>query len=197
IPDGPRTYPVTGTIFLLPLSYEDNYAAEVVACGGSAEKKPFGDFDTGRLMGDYIHMSDGKVLIVNGAGMGYADKGDVTNRKHVARLPQKIPLLYDPKATLGSRFTRMAEAKYVRVCHSTATLIPDGTVFIVGSNPNSAYYDTYEYPTEYRIEIFTPPYLLKGIPRPIIRNIANTTAFNPLINIKLIMVSLHIRNTCL
>lgn len=67
--------------------------------------EPFGDFDTGRLMGDYIHMSDGKVLIVNGAGMGYAgwviDKGDVTNRKYVARLPQKITLLYDPKAPLG------------------------------------------------------------------------------------------------
>lgn len=39
IPGGPRTYPVTGAIFFLPLRYEDNYAAEVVACGGSAEKK--------------------------------------------------------------------------------------------------------------------------------------------------------------
>ncbi|CAG8597447.1 11445_t:CDS:2, partial [Dentiscutata heterogama] len=210
IPGGPRTYPVTGTIFLLPLHYEDNYTAEIVACGGSAEQKPdsksendcarlnlalpnsnwtlepFGDFGTGRLMGDYIHMPDGKVLIVNGAGMGYAgwDKGDITNRQHVARLPQKIPLLYDPKAPNGSRFTRMAEAKYVRVYHSTATLIPDGTVFIAGSNPNPAYCVTCEYPTEYRVEIFTPPYLLNGTPRPIIRNIAGTTVFNSLIPIQ-------------
>ncbi|CAG8636811.1 30064_t:CDS:2, partial [Racocetra persica] len=96
IPGGPRTFPATGTIFLSPLHYEDNYAAEIIACGGSAEQKPdaksdkdcarlnlakpdsgwtlepFGDFDTGRLMGDYIYMPDGKVLIVNGAGRGFA-----------------------------------------------------------------------------------------------------------------------------
>ncbi|CAG8495924.1 6376_t:CDS:2, partial [Cetraspora pellucida] len=174
IPGGPRTYPATGTIFITPLHYEDNYAAEIVACGGSAEKKadaksdndcarlnlakpdsgwtlePFGDFDTGRLMGDYVYLPDGKVLIVNGAGVGFAgwDTGDVTNRTHSASIPQKMPLLYDPKAPLGSRFTRMAEAKYVRVYHSAATLIPDGTVFVAGSNPNEVYCDTCEYPTD-------------------------------------------------
>ncbi|CAG8564528.1 9152_t:CDS:2 [Racocetra fulgida] len=172
IPGGPRTYPVTGTIFLLPLHYENNYTAEIVACGGSADVtpesesdndcarlnlaqpdgdwtlEPFGDFETGRLMGDHIHMPDGKVLIVNGAGMGYADEGNITDRQHAASLPQKVPLLYDPKAPLGSRFTRMAEAKYVRVYHSTATLIPDGTVFVAGSNPNALVCDICEYPTE-------------------------------------------------
>ncbi|CAG8576544.1 5308_t:CDS:2 [Cetraspora pellucida] len=118
--------------------------------------------------------------------MGFAgwDTGDITNIQHSARLPQKIPLLYDPKAPLGYRFTRMAEAKYVRVYHSTATLIPDGTVFVAGSNPNALVCDTCEYPTEYRIENFTPPYLLNGTPRPIIRSIAGTTAFNSIIPIQ-------------
>ncbi|CAG8509583.1 14818_t:CDS:2, partial [Dentiscutata heterogama] len=210
IPGGPRTFPATGTVFLLPLHYENNYAAEIVACGGSAgvepndkgdkdcarinlalpdpkwDLEPFGDLDSGRLMGDYIHMPDGKVLIVNGAGIGHAgwDSGDITNRQHTASLPQKIPLLYDPKAPHGSRFTRMAEAKYIRVYHSTATLIPDGTVFVAGSNPNEQYCDVCEYPTEYRVEIFTPPNLLNGTPRPIIKSIEGMTVFNSIIPIQ-------------
>ncbi|KAF0401372.1 galactose oxidase [Gigaspora margarita] len=62
--------------------------------------EPFGDFNTGRLMGDYIHMPDGKVLV----------------------------LVW---------------------------------VMLVG--------------IRYYVEIFTPPYLLKGISQPIIRNIVDTT----------------------
>ncbi|CAG8794895.1 42928_t:CDS:2 [Gigaspora margarita] len=138
IPGGPRTYPVT---------------------------EPFGDFNTGRLMGDYIHMPDGKVLVLVWV------------------------MLVGIKVTLP-----IENIKLCRVYHSTTTLIPDGTIFIAGSNRNSAYYDTCEYPTEqvnhefsyfiqyyfcksfrYHIEIFTPPYLLKGISQPIIRNIVDTT----------------------
>ncbi|CAG8713680.1 7788_t:CDS:2, partial [Acaulospora colombiana] len=207
IPGGPRTYPCTGTSTLLPLSYENNYNAEIIVCGGSSEpfapdsvtdkdcvrldlsqtnltwvSEPFGDLPTGRLMADVIHMPDGKLLFVNGAGQGYAgwDKGTPTNRLHVASQPMKTPLLYDPKAPLGSRFTRMAESQYVRVYHSTATLIPDGRVFVAGSNPNNEYCDICEYPTEYRVEIFTPPYLLNGVPRPTVKNIAGFATFNTL-----------------
>ncbi|CAG8788136.1 33039_t:CDS:2, partial [Racocetra persica] len=127
-------------------------------------------------------------LIVNGAGRGFAgwDTGEINNRTHSASLPQKIPLLYDPKAPLGSRFTRMAEAKIIRVYHSTATLIPDGTVFVAGSNPNPEYcgINTCEYPTEYRVEIFKPAYLFKGIPRPVIKSIKGIEAFNSLTSIQ-------------
>ncbi|CAG8714442.1 399_t:CDS:2, partial [Cetraspora pellucida] len=130
----------------------------------------------------YIVFYDRFVKIIKSYSL--IDSGNTTNRKHSASLPQKIPLLYDPKAPLGSRFTRMAEAKYVRVYHSSATLIPDGTVFVTGSNPNKGFCDTCEYPTEYRTEIFTPPYLLNGTPRPTIRSIAGTTAFNSMIPIQ-------------
>ncbi|CAG8521551.1 13791_t:CDS:2, partial [Acaulospora morrowiae] len=207
IPGGPRTYPCTGTSTLLPLRYENNYKPEIIACGGSAEpfapdsvtdkdcvrldlsqknlswvSEPFGDLPTGRLMSDVIHMPDGKLLFLNGAGQGYAgwDKGTPTDRLHVASNPIKTPLLYDPNAPLGSRFTKMADAKYVRVYHSTAMLIPDGRVFVAGSNPNGAYCDNCEYPTEYRVEIFTPPNLLNGVPRPTIKSVAGLSTFNTL-----------------
>src|SRR6185437_7795639 len=35
IPGPPRSYPLTGTSVLLPLSYRNNYKPEILICGGS------------------------------------------------------------------------------------------------------------------------------------------------------------------
>ena len=56
--------------------------------------------------------------------------------------------------------------------HSSALLMPDATVFISGSNPNP-FYVPYNpatpidrsVPTEFRTQIFAPPYLQWGVPR--------------------------------
>jgi hypothetical protein len=134
----------------------------------------------GRIMGDAVILPDGKVLIVNGASVGYAgyDKGSIQNRINVASVPSTTPLLYDPKAPKGARWTKLANDPISRVYHSTATLIPDGTVFVAGSNPNGVYCDTCKYPTEYRAEIFTPPYLLNGTPKPVIKSLAGLSELN-------------------
>lgn len=50
--------------------------------------------------------------------------------------------------------------------HSGATLLPDGSVFIAGSNPHPDFTDTAIYPTEYRVEIFYPLYYNKRRPEP-------------------------------
>lgn len=44
--------------------------------------------------------------------------------------------------------------------HSTSALLPDATVLVAGSNTNSAYnFSGVDFPTEVRVERFTPPYL--------------------------------------
>jgi len=48
-----------------------------------------------------------------------------------------------------------------RMYHSEATLLPDGSVLVSGSNPQSP-----QYPDEYRIERYVPPYLTSGPPQP-------------------------------
>lgn len=210
IPGGPRTYPLTGTGALIPLTYENDYKAEILVCGGGTDMKnrdapaentceridlsksnpeweedEFGpNMPTGRLMPDVIHMPDGKLLYVNGAGVGMAgwDKPakDNTPRLHTSNKPTKNPLLYDPKEKLGSRWSKFAEDPLPRVYHSSATLIPDGTVFVAGSNPNRYYCgpDECEFPTDHRAEVFVPPYLLKGIPRPKITKVADHIKLN-------------------
>nr|CAG8561379.1 5266_t:CDS:2 [Entrophospora candida] len=189
IPGGPRTYPLTAATTLLPLSYENNYAPEVLICGGGTDIVPaaptentcvrlnlveangvwdqeeFGGMPKGRVMGDPVHLPDGKVLIVNGAAVGFAgyDRGPPENRINVASEPTFTPLVYDPKAAKGARWAKWADSTVIRGYHSVATLIPDGTVFVAGSNPN---------------EIFTPPYLLNGTPRPTILSVAGLKELN-------------------
>ncbi|CAG8521139.1 17186_t:CDS:2, partial [Cetraspora pellucida] len=206
VPGSPRTYPLTGSSTLLPLNYANNYAAMIIFCGGSFDLKPegladgtcaridlskdnatweiedFGNPAQPRVMADGVLMPDGKLLYINGAANGFAgwDTGTPTNRLHSAQNPIKTPFLYDPLAKNGSRWTTLASSTIVRVYHSNAFLTPDGTVFVSGSNPNSPSCPTCEYPTEYRVERFTPPYLLTGAPRATLKTVAGTTSINGL-----------------
>jgi galactose oxidase-like protein len=66
--------------------------------------------------------------------------------------------LFDPRT---GKWTRMAKTKVPRLYHSVALLMPDGKVITAGSNPKRGV-------EEYRIEVFSPPYLFKG-PRPAIK----------------------------
>ena len=44
---------------------------------------------------------------------------------------------YDPKQPRGSRWSKGGVTSIPRMYHSSATLLPDGTVFVSGSNPNA------------------------------------------------------------
>ena len=63
--------------------------------------------------------------------------------------------LFDPKT---GKWRRGAKARVPRLYHSVALLMPDGKVITAGSNPKRGV-------EEYRIEVYSPPYLFKG-PRP-------------------------------
>ncbi|KAJ4487688.1 copper radical oxidase [Lentinula aciculospora] len=194
IPNGVRvTYPMTGTGLLLPLSSKNNYAPEILLCGGSTldDKQP--DFKISsqdpassqcsrivltpegiragwevdhmpdaRLMPDAVLLPTGQIVIVNGAGSGISGYGNVKDQVGVSNAanPVLTPTLYDLSADLGNRFDSqgMPSSSIPRLYHSVATLTPDGSIMIAGSNPNLDRSEI-EYGTEYRVEWLSPPYM--------------------------------------
>ncbi|KAF9326435.1 hypothetical protein BGZ91_001936, partial [Linnemannia elongata] len=65
------------------------------------------------------------------------------------------------------RFTEWEPSNIPRMYHSVAMLLPDGSVFVAGSNENSEVrLKDVPFPTEYRVENFTPPYLSTDLARP-------------------------------
>jgi hypothetical protein len=121
-----------------------------------------------RTMGDAILTPDGKVFIVNGAQSGIAGYGNVLNELGASNAanPNYRATLYDPLAAAGRRFsTNFPSSSIERLYHSSATLVPDGRIFIAGSNPNDGV-STTPYETRYDVEIFSPPYI--SMPRPVL-----------------------------
>lgn len=97
------------------------------------------------------------MLIINGAGGGAQGWGNAVD-------PVKTPVLYKPEGAAGARFQTLAGSAIPRVYHSTANLLPDGSVMVAGSNTHQFYTLAGYLPTELRIEHFYPPYL--GANRP-------------------------------
>lgn len=73
--------------------------------------------------------------------------------------PAFSPVLYYTYASPGYRMVAMAPTTIARMYHSTANLMQDGRIFIAGSNPHQFYVFDSEFPTELRVESFSPPYL--------------------------------------
>ena len=108
--------------------------------------------------------------------------------------PVLKPLIYNESAPYGDRFATMPSTNIPRMYHSVAILLPSGEVLVAGSNPSVFYSatgkvdnptwpsfnnnghlapllqqqrETSSYPTEYRVEIFSPPYMEASV-RPVI-----------------------------
>lgn len=172
-PTAGRTYPLEGTAVLLPQTYPYADPLEILICGGSTigagnaldncvsirpedadpawtlERMP-----SPRVMPCIAPLPDGTYLILNGAHRGVAGFG-------LAEDPNLNALLYDPGLPVGARITVMANTTVARLYHSEAATLLDGRVLVSGSDPE----DNVN-PEEYRVEVFSPPYLLQGLPRP-------------------------------
>jgi hypothetical protein len=187
IPDLPgsyRTYPNTGGSVMLPLTSANNWHADIVICGGGPYQDitapgdpscgrisplaadPQWEMDSmpeGRGMVEGTLLADGTVAWVNGAMRGAQGFG-------VAQDPSLEVLLYDGNQPKGKRFTTGPKSTIARLYHSVALLLLDGTLLISGSNPveQPILKPTAKDPfvTEFRNEIYTPPYLQGNPTRP-------------------------------
>jgi hypothetical protein len=174
-----RTYPNTGGSVMLPLGRDGNYVPEIMICGGGAFQgidspcentcgriKPMNpdphwemaSMGQPRGMVEGVLLLDGTVLWINGCRLGAQGFG-------IAKDPALDARVYDPKSYT---WTTDGRSEIARLYHSVALLLLDGSVLVAGSNPswdairmedvdvNNQYMS---FPTEFRIEIWTPPYL--------------------------------------
>lgn len=178
LPGAYRTYPNTGGSVLLPLSSATDWNPDIIICGGGAyqditsptdpscgriqplsttAKWEMDSMPQGRGMVEGTLLPDGTVIFVNGGNEGAQGFG-------LARDPTFEALIYDPAKPLGQRFTTGASSTIPRLYHSVALLLLDGTLMVAGSNPveqpilQPTTADPYV--TEFRVEIYTPPYLV-------------------------------------
>ena len=176
-----RTYPNTGGSVLLPLSSANDYAPDIIVCGGGAYQDitsptdpscgriqplaadPAWEMDSmpeGRGMVEGTLLPDGSVIFLNGCNQGAQGFG-------LAADPTYTALIYHPSQPLGQRWTTGATSAIARLYHSVALLLLDGTLMIAGSNPVQMpvlnpvpnQVPSEDYVTEFRVEIYTPPYL--------------------------------------
>ncbi|KAM5534563.1 hypothetical protein V8D89_011767 [Ganoderma adspersum] len=125
----------------------------------------------GRSMGNMILLPNGKIIMLNGAQTGTAGYGTEswTINESYADNPILMPIMYDPSAPQGKRWSRdgLSPSTVPRMYHSSATLLPDGSVLVSGSNPHADYaVDNVKFPTEYRVEYFYPSYYNQRRPEP-------------------------------
>lgn len=161
---------------MLPLSSANKWTADIIVCGGGAYQDITSPTDPscgrispmdpnaswemdampeGRGTVEGTLLPDGTVLWVNGANKG-------AEGFNLATDPTVEALIYDPNAQLGQRWTTGASTQIPRLYHSVALLLLDGTLLIAGSNPDQMPVlttDPQGFHTEFRVEIYTPPYL--------------------------------------
>ncbi|KAF8036292.1 hypothetical protein BT93_C2117 [Corymbia citriodora subsp. variegata] len=184
---GSRNYPASGSSALLPMKLKNHVdsrrvKAEVIVCGG-AKAKAYRAVDKNktfmpalqdcarivvtdpkaqwkkevmpsrRVMGDMLILPTGDLLLLNGATKG-------TAAWNFADDPNLVPVLYSPDKPAGKRFRELKAATIPRMYHSTSAVLPDGRILVGGSNTNPTYtFTNVKFPTEMRLEKFSPHYL--------------------------------------
>ena len=172
-PNAGRTYPLEGTMVMMPQKAPYDEPLTVLICGGSTvgpsqvndncvsiqPENPASNWTLERMPSQRVMtciapLPDGTYLIVNGGKTGVAGFG-------LGGDPNMNAVLYDPSKPVNQRMSIMANTTVGRLYHSEAITMQDGRVMISGSDPQSN-----KYPEEYRVEVFSPPYALSGLPKP-------------------------------
>ncbi|KIY72532.1 copper radical oxidase [Cylindrobasidium torrendii FP15055 ss-10] len=166
---GNYSWPYADT-FYIPASKDCQRITPEPADGSDPVYVQDEDMLEGRTMGQFIILPTGKLFMVNGGENGTAgystmtlettSYSDMPYGMSLAAQPALTPSIYDPNAEKGKRWSNdgFEAAKFPRLYHSSALLLPDASVLIGGSNPNVDVNLTTYFPTTYDLEIFYPPY---------------------------------------
>ncbi|OAK97814.1 galactose oxidase [Phaeosphaeriaceae sp. SRC1lsM3a] len=149
------------------LSIAHLISIDQVGAPAAVERLP--DMRYARAFANAVVLPDGKILVTGGQGwaQGFTDLN-----------PVFAPELFDPAT---KTFTELAPEAIPRNYHSVSILLADGTVFSGGGglcSDNSTVisldkcHSTVDHPNG---QIFTPPYLSTGAPRPVISKLASAT----------------------
>ena len=174
---GNYSWPFVDT-WMVPASKDCQRITPEPLDGSSPTWEQDDDMLESRTMGQLVLLPDGNVLVVNGGTngtAGYAERtlttptyGQMPYGMSLASGPVGRPSLYNPNAAKGSRWnsTGFDTSSIPRLYHSSALLLPDGSVMIAGSNPNVDVNLTTIYPTTYAVEILYPTYYTSSRPVP-------------------------------
>ncbi|KAJ9538740.1 hypothetical protein OSB04_031473 [Centaurea solstitialis] len=111
------------------------------------------DMPTPRTMGDLLVLPNGQFLLINGAKKGCSGWEDGED-------PNLTPTVYMPEMEMGKRFKELQPTTIPRMYHSVSSVLPNGQILVAGSNAHQFYtFDGPYYPTELRVEKFSPHYL--------------------------------------
>ncbi|KAF7346181.1 CAP10 domain-containing protein [Mycena sanguinolenta] len=206
LPDMPgqviRVYPASGGVAMLPLTPANNYAQTIIFCGGS--NMPDADWGSYSFPAintwDYPASNDCQRITpepADGSQPAYVQDDYMLETRTMGQfiiLPTVIPTclsgcrslparwappaIYDPDAPAGSRWsnTGLSTSSIARLYHSSAILLPDASVLIAGSNPNVDVNTSTIFPTQYKAEIFYPPYF-SATTRPVPSGIPSTISY--------------------
>lgn len=182
---GNYSYPFADT-WTLPASSDCHRITPEPTDGSSPAYVQDDNLPIGRTMGQFIALPDGTLLVINGGQngtAGYAQStltvapGAMPFGESLATGPVGQPAIYNPNAPAGSRWStaNLGSSNIPRLYHSSALLLPDGSVMVAGSNPNIDVNLTTIYPTTYTAEYFYPPYF--AATRPVPQNIPETLSY--------------------
>ena len=174
------------TTWTLPASSDCQRITPEPTDGSSPAYVQDDNLPIGRTMGQFIALPDSTLLVINGGQngtAGYAQRtllvaqNDMPFGESLAAAPVGQPAIYNPNAPAGSRWStaNLGSSNIPRLYHSSALLLPDGSVMVAGSNPNIDVNLTTIYPTTYTAEYFYPPYYFATRPAP--QNIPKTLSY--------------------
>jgi len=183
---GDYGYPHTDT-WTFPASSDCHRITPEPADGSSPDYIQDDNLPVGRTMGQFLALPDGTMLLLNGATNGVAGYAKLTSLTPGDQMPYGLslasgpvyqPVIYNPNAPAGSRFSSagLGSSDVPRMYHSSAILLPDGSVMIAGSNPNADVDLTTVFPTTYIAEYFYPPYF-SATTRPMPQNVPTTLSY--------------------
>ncbi|KAJ3110108.1 hypothetical protein HDU96_006902 [Phlyctochytrium bullatum] len=171
--EGGRTYPNSAAGVILPIYPPYNDPVELLFCGGgtaigkaavencvrikpevAGEEWKLERMPAHRVMTNMVALPDLTFLMVNGAATGNAGFATASD-------PDGYAWLYDPSKPENQRISILDWNDIPRMYHSGAQLLHDGRVLIYGSSPADP-----RFPRDYRLQMFKPPYITSGAPRP-------------------------------